>query len=91
MNINKLSLKLYASAKAVITQYLTLPGSSRVEHVILRLEMLNEEEVADLVNNIMQEFGNRHRDIKQIFLVHASRVEEQYGRSLSHFSAEGVC
>lgn len=88
MNINKLSLRLYASSKAVITLYLTLPGNSRIEHVILRLEMLNEEEVAGLMNNIMQEFGKRHRDIKQIFLVHASRAEEQYGRSLAHFSAE---
>ena len=69
MNINKKSLRLYASAKAVITQFLTLPGTSRVEHVILRLEMLNEKEVADLIDKIMKEFGGRHRNIKQIFLI----------------------
>ena len=88
MNINKNSLRLFASAKAVITLYLTLPGNSRVEHVITRLEMLNEKEVTDLMNNIMQAFGGRHRNIKQIFLIHASRAEEQYGRSLSHLSNE---
>ena len=88
MNIRKNTLRLYASAKAVITQYLTLPGNSRVEHVIMRLEMLNENEVADLLKLIMQEFDGRHRNIKQIFLSHASRTEEKYGRTLSHLSAE---
>ena len=88
MNINKNALRLFASAKAVITLYLTLPGNSRVEHVIIRLEMLNEKEVADLMSQIMQEFGGRHRNIKLIFLNHASRAEKQYGRSLSHMSYE---
>jgi predicted GH43/DUF377 family glycosyl hydrolase len=88
MNINKNTLRLYASAKAVITQYLTLPGNSRVEHVVMRLDALNENEVADLMTQIMQEFGGRHRNIQKIFLSHASRTEEKYGRSLSHLSAE---
>jgi predicted GH43/DUF377 family glycosyl hydrolase len=88
MNIRKNTLRFYASAKAVITQFLTLPGNNRVEHVIMRLDMLNENEVADLMNQIMQEFGGRHRNIKQIFLSHASRTEKKYGRSLSHLSAE---
>lgn len=88
MNIRKNTLRLYASAKAVITKYLTLPGNSRIEHVIMRLEMLNENDVADLMKQIMQAFDGRHRNIKQIFLSHASRTEEKYGRSLSHLSAE---
>jgi len=88
MDIRKNTLRLYASAKAVITLYLSLPGTSRIEHVIMRLDQLNENEVADLMNRIMQEFGGRHKNITQIFLSHASRTEEKYGRSLSHLSAE---
>ena len=88
MDIRKNTLRLYASAKAVITLYLSLPGNSRVERVIMRLDLLNEKEVADEMNRIMEEFGERHRHIKQIFLSHASRTEEKYGRSLSHLPAE---
>jgi len=85
MNINKNKLRLYASAKAVIAQYLTLPGNSRIEHVIMRLDMLDENEVTLLLKQVMQEFATRHRNIQQIFLSHASRTEEKYGKSLAHF------
>src|SRR5579872_4741608 len=88
MNINKNKLRLYASAKAVIAQYLTLPGNSRIEHVIRRLDMLDEKEVTVLLEQVMQEFGARHRNIQRIFLSHARRTEEKYGRSLGHFSPE---
>ena len=88
MNINKNNLRLYASAKAVIAQYLTLPGNSRIEHVIRRLDMLDEKEVTVLLEQVMQEFATRHRNIQRIFLSHARRTEEKYGRSLAHFSPE---
>jgi hypothetical protein len=88
MNISKLPLRLYASAKAVITLFLTLPGNGRVEHVIRRLEVLDPEEVTELMKNIKLEFGNRHRNIEQIFKNHSRRIEYQYGISLSYFSPE---
>ena len=43
MKIKKNPLKLYASPKAVITLFLTLPGKSRVNHIIIRIKNLNEK------------------------------------------------
>ncbi len=88
MNISKQPFKLYASAKAVIALYLSLPGTDRIQHVIQKLEKLSQQESEELMKNIMHEFGNRHRNIEQIFLNHYRRTALQYGKSLSHFRQE---
>jgi predicted GH43/DUF377 family glycosyl hydrolase len=87
MKINKHPIKLYASAKAVITLFLHLPGSDRVVHVIQRLEKLNEKEVDENLENVLREFGDRHRNIREIFSTHFRKVQDQYGTNLLHFSA----
>ena len=88
MNLTKLPLRLYASAKSVITLFLTLPGTDRITHVIQRLEMMNGQEVADCLENIIEEFGNRHRNLEKIFLNHFERIASQYKTLLAHFPPE---
>ena len=82
MKISKLPTKLYASAKAVVTLFLHLPGSDRVLHVIQRLENLSERNVEENLENVMQEFGNRHRNIHEIFLGHFRKIKNQYANDL---------
>ncbi|HEY4936385.1 MAG TPA: hypothetical protein VII44_07385, partial [Puia sp.] len=88
MKISKHPTKLYASAKAVITLFLSLPGSERVQHAVQRLEKLSEKDVEECLKNVMQDFGERHRNIGVIFLNHFERIAIQYGSNLSHFTAQ---
>ena len=88
MKINKHPIKLYASAKAVITLFLNLPGEDRIKHIVQRVENLNEDEVDDSMIKMMQDFRNRHRNIHEIFLQHFHRLENKYADSLSHFSLQ---
>jgi hypothetical protein len=73
MKISKHPTKLYASAKAVVTLFLNLPGSDRVLHVIQRLKNLSEKDVEENLENVMREFSDRHRNIRGIFLNHFNR------------------
>ncbi len=86
MKINKLPTKLYASSKAIVTLFLRLPGSDRVLHVIQRLENLNERYVEENLENVMHEFGNRHRNIHEVFLGHFREIKNQYANDLMNFS-----
>jgi predicted GH43/DUF377 family glycosyl hydrolase len=86
MNINKQPLKLYASPKAVITLFLSLPGDDRVKNIIQRIEKWNDNEVNDYMQKVMKDFGNRHRNIDEIFLEHFNNIEKNYPGDLSHFT-----
>jgi len=88
MNIIKSPLRLYASPKGVITRFLYLPGIKRISNVVRRVEELSKEDVDSGLEKLMKDFGSRHRDIEKTFLKHFHRVEEQYGKSLSHFSSQ---
>ena len=88
MNINKLPIKLNASVKAVITLLLNLPGEDRIRHVVQRVENMKEYEVSDQVKKVMKDFGNRHRNIREIFLHHFHKIENQYTAGLTHFSSQ---
>ncbi|MGB3076876.1 MAG: glycoside hydrolase family 130 protein [Chitinophagales bacterium] len=87
MKITKSPVQLFASPKAVILQYLSLPGSERIHHVINRLEKFSEEEVNGLLLKVAADFSSRHRNINEIFKQHFDRTEKQFGKSLDHFSA----
>lgn len=86
MKVTRKEIQLKASAKAVITQFLFLPGSNRVTNVIRRMEKFTEQEVEANFQKVLKDFGRRHRNIEQIFLDHFNRIEDQFGSSLSHFS-----
>ena len=42
----------------------------------------------DCMKKVMKDFAGRHRDIEKTFLKHFRRIEDQYGKSLSHFSSQ---
>lgn len=88
MNITKKNIHLYASPKAVIINFLHLPGTDRITNILTRITVMDEEEVGELLEKVMDDFGKRHRDIKSTFLQHFERVAAVYKGDLSNFSAQ---
>jgi predicted GH43/DUF377 family glycosyl hydrolase len=88
MKVTKNSIKLYASAKAVIANFLYLPGSNRVSNVIARVKSLSDDDVELCMKKITTDFANRHRDIEEIFLTHFNRINNQYKDDLLFFSTK---
>lgn len=88
MKITKSAIKLFANPKAVILQFLQLPGNDRVTNIIERVAKLDEKGTAVLVEKLMSEFGNRHRDIKKIFNEHFERINAQHKNLPGSFSSE---
>src|SRR5450631_2540847 len=86
MKVTKHSIKLYASPKAVIAQFLKLPGESRISNLIQRVKNLSDNEVESLLEKVMKEFALRHRDITSIFTDHFNKINNQYKNDLLLFS-----
>lgn len=86
MKVTKNPIKLYASAKAVITRFLYLPGRDRVKNIIERVDKLDEKEVNDALDKVKTDFAHRHRDLEKILLDHFTRVCDQLDADISHFS-----
>ena len=88
MNVTKNSVRLYASARAVIAQFLFLPGNDRVSNVVKRVNELPENDVDACLQKVMKDFAERHRNIEEIFLNNFKRIEKQYEKNLPYFSPE---
>jgi predicted GH43/DUF377 family glycosyl hydrolase len=86
MKITKSPIKLYASPKAVIAQFLKLPGENRISNIIQRVKNLSDVEVESLLKKVMEEFASRHRDITSIFTDHFNTINKQYKNALILFS-----
>ncbi len=86
MTINKSDVKIVANPKAVIAQFLSLPGNNRVVNVIERVQKLTEEETTHLLQKAMNDFGNRHRNLQQIFTQHFEQIQKSHAHLLSSFS-----
>jgi predicted GH43/DUF377 family glycosyl hydrolase len=88
MKITKSPIRLYASPKAVITQFLNLPGTGRVSNIIRRVKDLPAKTVATCLEKTMQDFASRHRDIQSTFRHHFNKVEVHYKDLVHLFSEE---
>jgi predicted GH43/DUF377 family glycosyl hydrolase len=86
MKINKSPIRLYASEKAVILQFLHLPGQERVENVVKKVACFSEEEVGSNLAIAIEEFGSRHRNLINGLSDHFKLVSQQYDGDLSWFS-----
>ena len=74
MNIIKSPVKILASSKAVIVQFLKLPGENRVTNILERVKILGEDEVASLVESMRMEFSERHHNIEDIWSSHFDMI-----------------
>jgi predicted GH43/DUF377 family glycosyl hydrolase len=87
MKIHKQSTKLLASAKAVITLFLSLPGEDRIANVVKRVAALSEDSVRACLDMTMESFAHRHRNLQQTFLSHFHKLESRLGAAPTGFSA----
>jgi predicted GH43/DUF377 family glycosyl hydrolase len=86
MKVIKSQVRLHASERAVIQQFLQLPGKDRVKHVVNRVKGFNEEMVAFYLAKVMNDFGSRHRKFIDGLMEHFKKVSEQYEGDISWFS-----
>ena len=86
MKITKHSIRLNASANAVIANFLYLPGNNRVNNLVHRIKILEETHVDKCFETVMKDFASRHRNIEEVFSNHFKKVENLYDGDLSHFS-----
>ncbi len=86
MRVTKHSIRLHASAKAVITSFLFLPGNKRIPNIIEKVKHLTDEETEALLNKVLKDFAHRHRNIEEIFLNHFNRINNHYQNDLLDFS-----
>ena len=86
MKITKHPIRLNASANAVITNFLYLPGNNRVNNLVHRIRILEESHVDCCLETVMKEFAKRHRNIEEVFSNHFNKVEKLCEDDLSHFS-----
>ena len=86
MKVRKNPIKLYASPKAVIAQFLKLPGESRVNNIIQRIKNLNDNDSNILLEKVLKEFGHRHHDIETIFTDHYNKINNEHKNDLLLFS-----
>ena len=86
MNLIKSPIRLNASAKAVIAQFLSLPGNGRIKNIINRVKKLSGSEVDSLLEKVMNDFKNRHRNIEEIFTAHFEKIDKLYNEDLLLFS-----
>ncbi|HEV3324410.1 MAG TPA: glycoside hydrolase family 130 protein [Puia sp.] len=81
MKISKQSTKLLASAKAVITLFLSLPGEDRIANVVKRVAGLSEDNVRACLDMTIESFANRHRNLQETFRQHFQKIEALLGSS----------
>ncbi len=86
MKVNKSSIRLYASAEAVINKFLYLPGKDREKNIIERIKNFSEAEVHKCLAGVMKDFAARHRNIEDVFLEHFNKVSKQFEEDISWFS-----
>ncbi|MEA1875858.1 MAG: response regulator [Bacteroidota bacterium] len=80
--VNRKPVRFYPDPKRVIARPF-LPGpDSRIKSIIQRIYSLADEEVQTILNQILREFANRHRNISRIFDNNFRRIEH-YLSSLS--------
>src|SRR5579872_4433525 len=88
MKIKKSDIRLTANPRAVIAQFLHLPGEDRVNRIIGRVERLAPKEVDMLLRQLMADFGHRHRDVNAIFSEHFEKIAAGSPHVRASFSPE---
>lgn len=88
MKVTKNPIRLHATPRAVITQFLYLPGKHRIKNIVARLIKLDEKTVTEVLQKVMKDFSGRHRNLQETFLNHFTRINNQYPEDLLNFSPE---
>ena len=63
-------MRLMASPRAVITQFLYLPGQGRVSNIVNRVLEMDDSVAKQVLDEVYRDFEDRHRNIRDTFLEH---------------------
>jgi hypothetical protein len=77
MKITKKNIRLYASPRAVITQFLHLPGTDRVKNVMDKIELMDDETALTCLEKVRKDFAGRHHNIDNIFQENFEKIRMQ--------------
>ena len=78
--IKRSKKKLLGDASRVIPRFYTPDNPYRVRKIIQRILNLTETTAGDLLEEVLIDFSDRHRDIQRVFEHHASKVRDHIPR-----------
>lgn len=79
MEITRSDIRIKADPKRVIAKYLNFGPpltDNRVGRIVRDVVSLEKDKVEQLLSDVKNEFGNRHRNLDSIFLEHFNNVED---------------
>ena len=79
LNIRRKSISLTQDYARVIAKFYR-PDGRRTNHIIKRILKLTEEEVEEKLNNVFDDFSDRHKDLDTIFKKHSDFVKKYIPR-----------
>jgi predicted GH43/DUF377 family glycosyl hydrolase len=83
MQVNRLSLKLYANPKKVIMRYWGFRDAKQLSGIVTKLESLSTDEVESAWLKLREQFAHRHRNFESRLLGHVENVENELGKKFS--------
>ncbi len=72
--INRLENHFHPDPKRVIVRFFMPGGESRAKKIINRVLTMSEDRAAQVLNQTLRDFSNRHRNITRIFQKHYDRI-----------------
>ncbi|MBL0358792.1 MAG: response regulator [Chitinophagaceae bacterium] len=91
ITINRLKPFFSPDPKRVIVRFFMPGGAPRAKKIIKRIAAMKEEDALQVLNQILRDFSNRHRNITKIFLNHFDRLAflfDELGINTCNFSKE---
>ena len=89
-SLKQSDIKLTASLHAVIAQYHNLPYPARYDHIIERVEALDDEHVSEVLKKVRADFSNRHLEFEGMLQAHFNHLELNHGhdKNFASYSKE---
>jgi predicted GH43/DUF377 family glycosyl hydrolase len=92
---NRSGIKIVAKPEKVLARYLEYGGEERIRRMINQILSLEEQDVEKALRQVMEEFGKRHVDFKQVLLENYRRFEtklkEHKNLTLARRLLPGAC
>ena len=82
LNIRRKAEKLSQDHKRVIIKYYYQIEEKRIKHIIDRVMQLSEDHVNKIIEEVIEDFSNRHKNIWQVFMRHYKKVSSYIAPNL---------
>ncbi|MES0446838.1 MAG: hypothetical protein ABUJ92_09865, partial [Desulfobacterales bacterium] len=82
ISVRRLKTKFYPDPKRVIARFF-MPGAERARSIVDKVIQLSEDKAYSILNNVFEDFSERHRKISTIFQNHYDQVKTILEQELS--------